>query len=165
MTCAHETYPGHHLLDVSRWSLNRPLRRALEQPIFYEGWACFAEELMRLTGYFTNVGDELILAKRRFSHAIRSKVDIGLQTGTMDLPTAVGCLEDVGINRERAKLMARKFTLNPGYQLCYTLGLRRFKHLFNHYGQSNLPAFVHTILCQGEIDFQDLEKVLQLHNN
>ncbi len=94
MTCAHETYPGHHLLDASRLSLAQPLRRAIEQPIFHEGWACFAEELMRLTGYFSSPGDQLLLARRRLSHAIRGKVDIGLQTGTMNIPTAANYLKD-----------------------------------------------------------------------
>ena len=88
MLSAHETYPGHHLLDCSRWSLNRSFRRPIEQPVFYEGWACFAEELMSRTGYFSEPGDRLLLAKRRFWRAIRGKVDLGLQTGAMDIPTA-----------------------------------------------------------------------------
>ena len=46
MTTAHETWPGHPLLDLSRWSLSRPLRRPIEGPLFYEGWACLAEEIM-----------------------------------------------------------------------------------------------------------------------
>jgi hypothetical protein len=165
MTCAHETYPGHHLLDASRWSMERPLRRFMETPIFYEGWACFAEELMRFTGYFIHEADGLILARRRFSHAVRSKVDLGLQTGTMDLSTAVGYLEKAGANRERARLMARKYTLNPGYQLCYTLGLRRFLDLYHRYGRNDLPAFVQTVLGQGEIGFSDLETLLGLLDN
>ena len=161
MLTAHETYPGHHLLDVSRWSLARACRRAVEQPIFYEGWACFAEELMRLTGYLTNPGDCLLLAKRRLWHAIRGKLDIGLQTGAMNIPTAAEYLKEMGISTERAMFSARKYTLNPGYQLCYTLGLRRFLDLFDRYGGDNLPKFVRTVLNQGEINFQDLEKILQ----
>ncbi len=77
MLSAHETYPGHHLLDVSRWSLQRSYRRAVEQPIFYEGWACFAEELMRLTGYFRGPADRLLLARRRLWRAVREEVTTG----------------------------------------------------------------------------------------
>ena len=161
MTCAHETYPGHHLLDASRLSLAQPLRRAIEQPIFHEGWACFAEELMRLTGYFSRPGDQLLLARRRLSHAIRGKVDIGLQTGTMNIPTAANYLKEMGISTERAMSSARKYPLNPGYQLCYTLGLHRFLDLFHRYGGDNLPNFVRTVLAQGEIHFTYLEKILQ----
>jgi len=161
MLIAHETYPGHHLLDASRWSLARYCRRAVEQPIFYEGWACFAEELMRLTGYFSAPGDRLLLAKRRLWHAIRGKVDIGLQTGTMSISTASRYLTETGISMEQAMSSVRKYTLNPGYQLCYTLGLRRFLDLFDRYGRDNLPNFVQTVLGQGEIHFTDLEKIFQ----
>jgi len=161
MLAAHETYPGHHLLDVSRWSLTRPCRRAVERPIFYEGWACFAEELMRLTGYFSEPGDRLLLAKRRLWRAIRGKVDIGLQTGTMDISTAAEYLKETGISMEQGISSVRKYTLNPGYQLCYTSGLRRFLDLFARYGGNDLPNFVKMVLNQGEIDFTDLEKILQ----
>ena len=161
MTCAHETYPGHHLLDASRWSLARALRRAVEQPIFYEGWACFAEELLRLTGYFSAPSDRLLLAKRRLLHAIRGKVDIGLQTGTMNISTAAEYLKEMGISMERAISLARKYPLNPGYQLCYTLGSRRFLELFDRHGRNNLQKFVQTVLGQGEIHFTDLEKIFQ----
>ncbi|MFH1625969.1 MAG: DUF885 family protein [Pseudomonadota bacterium] len=37
MVAAHETYPGHHLLDASRWNLERVMRRPIEFPLFYEG--------------------------------------------------------------------------------------------------------------------------------
>ena len=161
MLAAHETYPGHHLLDASRLSLARSCRRAVEQPIFYEGWACFAEELMRLTGYFSNPGDRLLLAKRRLWRAIRGKVDIGLQTGKMNISTAARYLKETGISLERAMSSAHKYPLNPGYQLCYTLGLRRFLDLFDRYGRDNLPNFVRTALDQGEIHFTDLEKIFQ----
>jgi len=161
MLAAHETYPGHHLLDSSRWSLKRACRRVIEQPIFYEGWACFAEELMRLTGHFSAPGDRLLLAKRRLWRATRGKVDIGLQTGTMDISTAAGYLQETGFSRERAASSARKYPLNPGYQLCYTLGLHRFLDFFDRYGRHNVPDFVGTVLIQGEIQFADLEKILQ----
>lgn len=165
MLSAHETYPGHHLLDTSRWSLERTCRRVVEQPIFYEGWACFAEELMRLTGYFSGPGDRFLLAKRRLWRAIRGKASIGLQTGKMDIPTAAGHLKEAGISTDRALSLVRKYPLNPGYRLCYTLGLQRFLDLFDKYGRGSLQDFVQTILAQGEINFKDLEKILQNNNN
>ncbi len=160
MLAAHETYPGHHLLDISRWNLARYCRRVIEKPIFYEGWACFSEELMKLTGYFSDPDDRLLLAKRRYWRAIRGKVDIGLQTGTMDIPTAVGWLKKTGISTEQALSSARKYPLNPGYQVCYTVGLHRFLDLLDRYGQCRLPPFVRTVLNEGEIAFEDLEKIM-----
>ncbi len=160
MLAAHETYPGHHLLDTSRWNLARPLRRVVEQPLFYEGWACFAEDLMRRTGYFSTPGDRLLLARRRLWRAIRGKVDIGLQSGAMDLETAARHLAETGISREQACASARKYPLNPGYQVCYTIGLRQFLRLFDGYGRNHLQDFVQPVLEQGEIDFLDLEEIL-----
>jgi hypothetical protein len=39
---AHETYPGHHLLDTIRRNLDNQVRRQVESPLFYEGWAYYA---------------------------------------------------------------------------------------------------------------------------
>lgn len=161
MLSAHETYPGHHLLDTSRLSLTRACRRVLELPLFYEGWACFAEELLRFTGYFSDPGDHLLLTKRRLWRALRGKADIGLQTGAMDIPSAARYLTETGISVEQAMSLVRKYPLNPGYRLCYTLGERRLLDLFDHYGRDNLQNFVHIVLGQGEIHFEYLEKILE----
>lgn len=157
---AHETYPGHHLLDSCRWNHSRPIRRVIERPLFYEGWACFAEELLRLTGYFRGSDERLLLARRRLWRAIRGKIDLGLQTGTMDLPTAARYLVKTGVPAQDAMAVVRKYPLNPGYQLCYTTGIRRFLDLFQRCGRHDLQKFATTVLGQGEIGFQDLEQVL-----
>jgi len=161
MLCAHETYPGHHLLDASRWKMDNPFLRTVEQPLFYEGWACFSEKLMKETEYYTDPADAIILAKRRLWHAIRGKVDINLQTGRMDIAAAAKYLKRSGISMERAYSSARRYPLNPGYQQCYTVGERRFRKLFEKYGRNNLQTFVTTILGGGEIAFADLEKKLK----
>jgi len=160
MLSAHETYPGHHLLDISRWSLRQPIRRVVEQPVFYEGWACFAETLMRETGYLSEPGDLMLLAKRRLWRAIRAKVDVGLQTGTMDIPLAARCLSEIGVPMNRAVSSVRKYPLNPGYQICYTVGTRRFLKLFDQYGRDDLQYFVQTVLNHGETGFDELESKL-----
>jgi len=157
---AHETYPGHHLLDSYRWSHSRSIRRVIERPLFYEGWACFAEELLRLTGFFSSSDERLLLARRRLWRAIRGKIDLGLQTGTMDLPTAARNLAKTGVPAPDAMAVVRKYPLNPGYQLCYTIGTRRFMDLFQRFGRHDLHKFATTVLGQGEIGFQDLEQVL-----
>jgi uncharacterized protein (DUF885 family) len=155
---AHETYPGHHVLDTSRWHLARSVRRHIESPLFYEGWSCFAEELMRLTGYINTTTDRFLLYKRRLWRAIRGKVDLGLQTGSLDISGAARYLEETGVTKEKAQSSATKYLLNPGYQLCYTIGLHRFLELFNRYGTHNLAYFTHSVLEQGEVGFRNLEK-------
>jgi uncharacterized protein (DUF885 family) len=115
---------------------------------------------MKETKYYTDPADSMFLAKRRLWHAVRGKVDIGLQKGTMDIPAAAGYLHETGTSVERARAAARRYPLNPGYQQCYTIGERRFRNLFEKYGRNNLQTFVTTILGGGEIALADLEKKL-----
>jgi uncharacterized protein (DUF885 family) len=51
MLTAHETIPGHHFLDSIRRSLKNPIRRQIESPLFYEGWASYAESMLIEYGY------------------------------------------------------------------------------------------------------------------
>jgi hypothetical protein len=161
MLTAHETYPGHHLLDSSRLSLKNMIRRSIEFPVFYEGWACFGEMLLEKTGYYCGPADRFSLAKRRFWRAIRGQVDLGLQTGKLDFDEAAGILQDAGIQKDRALSAVKVYTLNPGYQVCYTIGIRRFLDLFDRYGRTEPVHFVKTVLGGGEILFRDLEKRLE----
>lgn len=165
MTAAHETYPGHHLLDLSRWNLDRSVRRSLERPVFYEGWACFAEQLLMHTGYFSQPWDRYILARRRLRHAARGTVDLLLHTGRLDLEDGAELLAEAGFSKERAMETVRKYALRPGYQMCYTIGYGRFRQLFERYGGSDVSGFARTVLTQGEIGFDHLEKVLERSSN
>jgi len=161
MLSAHETWPGHHLLDSWRWHHAPPLRRPLEFPLFYEGWACFAEELMRLTGYFSGPLDRRLLAKRRHRRAVRGLVDLDLQTGRIGEDAAAGRLADAGFPREVAASVVGKYALRPGYQVCYTFGLRRFLDLHARYGAGEERRFVRTVLSGGETGFDRVEEALR----
>ncbi|MDX1815189.1 MAG: DUF885 family protein, partial [Thermodesulfobacteriota bacterium] len=161
MLTAHEAYPGHHLLDSWRWEYVSPVRRPVETPLFYEGWACFAEELMRLTGHFSAPGDLLMLAKRRYRRAVRGLVDLDLQTGGQDLRSAADLLAESGFTRDAASAAVAKYALRPGYQVCYTFGLGRFLGLYERYGTQDVTRFVETVLSGGEIGFAHVEAALR----
>ncbi len=158
MTTAHETWPGHHLLDLSRWSLSRAVRRSIEGPLFYEGWACLAEEIMARTGYFSGPWDRFLQAGRRLRRAVRGKVDLGLQGGRLDLAGAAALLAEAGFDRSETLAAAGKYSLRPGYQACYTVGLRRFLALLDTFSGKDIGSFVRSVLAQGEIGFGDLER-------
>jgi hypothetical protein len=161
MTAAHEAYPGHHLLDMCRWNGSDHLRRCVEYPLFYEGWACFGEDLMRSIGAFDREYDRLILARRRYRHAVRGRVDLLLHRGDLDLDSAARELTKAGFPMDRARETVRKFALRPAYQMCYTIGRRRFQTLFDKYGGQGPGPFARKVLEQGEILFEDLEGVLK----
>lgn len=161
MTAAHETYPGHHLLDLARWSNHEAVLRPLEYPLFYEGWACYGEDLMESTLAFDRPSDRLILLRRRFRHAVRGKVDLMLHSGRLDLNGAALELAKAGFLRSRALETARKYALRPAYQMCYTIGRRRFQRLHESHGKGDIPGFVNTVLSSGELLFEDLERALK----
>jgi len=161
MTAAHETYPGHHLLDLFRWSNPDAALRPVEYPLFYEGWACYGEDLMFDTHFFERPYDRLILLRRRFRHAVRGKVDLWLHSGEMDYHGAARELVAAGFPPGRAVDTVRKYALRPAYQMCYTIGRRRFQRLSDSFGQSDFPQFVNTVLSGGELLFEDLEEVLK----
>jgi hypothetical protein len=130
---AHETFPGHHLLDTCRWGHERPVRRHIEFPIFYEGWASFAEELMFETGFSPVRWTGMLMAKRRFWRALRGQVDFDIHMHRRTLDEAAAFLSSQGMAPGRAMAMVRRYSLKPGYQLAYTIGRRRFWRLYDNF--------------------------------
>ncbi len=159
LLAAHETYPGHHLLDTTRWRNPLAVRRCLEFPLFYEGWASFGEEILFDTEFFSGAADQLMMAKRRFWRAHRGRAEFNIHTGRWHLEEAASALADVGlVSREQAQAMARRYALKPGYQLSYAIGRRKFRQLYTAYlGRGKTPAqFVRDALSEGEIGFDHL---------
>ena len=159
LLAAHETYPGHHLLDTIRWRLAQPLRRCVEFPLFYEGWASFSEEILFDTGFFSGPADRLMMAKRRYWRAMRGRADFRIHTGQWRLSEAASALADVGlVSPEQSMAMVRRYALKPGYQLSYAIGRRKFRQLYTTYlSRGMTPAqFVRDAVAGGEIGFDHL---------
>ena len=163
LLAAHETFPGHHLLDTSRWRLECPLRRCLEFPLFYEGWASFSEEILFDTEFFSGSADQLLMAKRRYWRACRGRADFRIHTGRCSLDEAATELAEIGlVSYEQALAMVRRYALKPGYQLSYAIGRRKFRQIYAAcLGRGNSPAqFVRDVLSCGEIGFDHLAERL-----
>lgn len=160
---AHETYPGHHLLDSCRWGHARVVRRHIEFPVFYEGWASFAEELLFDTGFFSTEADRMLMAKRRFWRAMRGQVDFDIHMRRRTLDEATVFLVTAGMAPGPARAMVRRYSLKPGYQLAYAIGRRRFRRLYESFiaREPDPVAFARRVLAQGEIGFNHLEQLLQ----
>lgn len=159
---AHETYPGHHLLDGVRTSLKNMIRSRIESPLFYEGWACYSESLLFDSGYYEGSeyldGFMLQLARRDTWRWARLLIDIGFNKSTMDVDNAVKLLQSVGRPKARAKMEALRIAVTPGYQLTYALGKYEFLRLRDGYmGDLGPKKFHSTILFGGEIPFRYVE--------
>lgn len=146
---AHETIPGHHFLDAVRRKLANPVRRQIESPLFYEGWASYAEYLLIDSDYITSPMDLLVDYKRRLWRSARCQVDVGLTTGKIHLDDAIRLLTICGFSAEEARRQVDRFRLNPGYQLCYSHGCHEFKRLKATYGSQMDSTQFHNLLLEG----------------
>ncbi|MBB5959044.1 uncharacterized protein (DUF885 family) [Saccharothrix tamanrassetensis] len=106
----HEAYPGHHWHLSWLAAQNRPVRKVFRTPYFSEGWALYAEKLLREHGYFSAeaVGDaekaraqELAHVEARLFRAARMIVDTALHCGDMSTD-------------EAERFMTTKASLTPG---------------------------------------------------
>jgi len=156
---AHETFPGHHLLDSVRRKLKNPVRRQIESPLFYEGWAYYAESLLAEYGYVNSPMDYLVDYKRRLWRAARCQIDVGLTTGMLNREDAVRLVTTAGFGPEEASYQIDHFRLNPGYQLCYSLGRYEIMKLRETYGPLiGRDQFHKQLLEGGELPFHLIEK-------
>jgi hypothetical protein len=159
---AHETYPGHHLLDHHRVHHPNPIRRQLESALFYEGWACYSEQLLDEFGYTNQPRQQLVQLKRQLWRALRAVLDVKLQTERIGVMEAARQIENLGFSPERAQRQVRRFALTPGYQSCYFLGSHEILRLRNEFApRTGLKLFHDKLLEGGEIPFYLVERRLQ----
>lgn len=88
-TAVHEAYPGHHWHLVTCKVESRQLRRVFGTPYFSEGWALYAERVMRERGFFTDPLHELYHLEATIFRAARIVVDTSLHLGEMTYEEAV----------------------------------------------------------------------------
>jgi uncharacterized protein (DUF885 family) len=159
MLTAHETIPGHHFLDSFRRKLNNPIRRQIESPLFYEGWASYAESMLIEYGYLNNPLESLVGLKRELWRSARCQIDVGFTIGKLSENAALDLLKTCGFASNEAKRQLDRFRLNPGYQLCYGYGSHEFKQLKKKYGHLlEGKAFYSFLLEGGELPFHLIER-------
>ena len=159
MLTAHETIPGHHFLDSFRRRLSNPIRRQIESPLFYEGWASYAESMLIEYGYLNDPMERLVSLKRELWRSARCQIDVGFTVGKLTEDTALALLTTCGFDPAEACRQLDRFRLNPGYQLCYGYGSHQFKQLKKKYGHlSESKDFYEFLLAGGELPFHLIEK-------
>ena len=83
-TAVHEAYPGHHWQFAHMAAQQkRQLRSVFRTPYFTEGWALYAEQMMRDKGFFTDPRHEVGQVEARLFRAARMIVDTALHLGEM----------------------------------------------------------------------------------
>jgi uncharacterized protein (DUF885 family) len=163
---AHETVPGHHLLDSVRRKLKNPVRRQIESPLFYEGWATYSESLLTEYGYVNNPLDFVVDYKRNLWRSARCQIDIGIPTGKLNREDALDLLIRTGFSSAEAERQINRFQLNPGYQLCYSLGRYEIMKLKETWGMRMNNEQFHSVLLEGgELPFHLIERRLEARFN
>ena len=93
-TSVHEAYPGHHWHLVMRKRNPSDVRRVYSTPYFSEGWALYAERVMRERGFFESPLHELQHLNASLFRAARIIVDTSLHLGEMTFDEAVSFMID-----------------------------------------------------------------------
>jgi len=89
---------------------------------------------------------------------IAEMVDAGLQAGGVSLEQGARRLEDIGSTAVQARKQARRISLTPAYQLCYTLGRHGFLDLRGRVvPPRTLKQFHETVLSAGQASFSLLD--------
>ncbi len=159
---AHETYPGHHLLDSIRCNIKNPIRQQTESVLFYEGWASYAESLIEEFGYLNDPRQRLVGLRRQAWRAIRAKLDVGIRINKIKPSEAADQLLRLGYRSFRVKAMLRHYMLTYGYQLCYTIGKFEIEKLRRRFvPRIGIKNFHDCLLSGGEIPFDLIEKRME----
>lgn len=89
----HEGVPGHHLQIATAMyqaeKLNKFQRLLSWVPAYSEGWALYAERLMREFGYLTDDGDLYGMLNENLFRAARVIIDIGMHL-ELEIPAGTG---------------------------------------------------------------------------
>lgn len=119
----HEAYPGHHWHLVVANGNGRPVRHLLRSSYFAEGWALYAERMMRREGFFTEPTHELMHLKDRLFRAARIVVDTSLHTGAMGVDDAVTfMMQKVGLPEPTARAEVHRYCSWPTQASSYLTG-------------------------------------------
>jgi uncharacterized protein (DUF885 family) len=122
-TAVHEAYPGHHWHLVTMKAHPSPIRLTYRTPYFSEGWALYAEHMMREQGFFTDRRHELYQVEAMLFRATRIVVDTSLHAGDMTLEEARRfMIERANLTEPTAQAEVARYAAWPTQASAYLVG-------------------------------------------
>jgi uncharacterized protein (DUF885 family) len=122
-TAVHEAYPGHHWHLVMMKSNPSKLRQVFRTPYFSEGWALYAERMMREQGFFTDLRHEMFQYEATIFRAARIVVDTSLHMGEMTWDEAVRFMtEHTALTEPTARAEVTRYCAWPTQAASYLTG-------------------------------------------
>jgi hypothetical protein len=102
-----------------------------------EGWACYAEDLLREAGEFYSPAELLLLKQNERRNAASVLVDINLHRGSWSAAQAENFYREAGFAPQRVAAEVVRNSMYPGSRLMYRTGVEAIKALRR---ASPLPA-------------------------
>lgn len=122
-TAVHEAYPGHHWHLVMSKANHSKLRQAYRTPYFSEGWALYAERMMREQGFFSDLRHEMFQYEATIFRAARIVVDTSLHMGEMSWDEAVEfMMRHTALTEPTAKAEVTRYCAWPTQASSYLTG-------------------------------------------
>jgi len=164
-TAVHEAYPGHHwhLAHVAA-TQRRPVRSVLWTSYFVEGWALYAEQLLREAGFFTDPRHVLGQVEARLFRAARIVVDTSLHLGEMPVEDAVEFLATrTALTADTARAEVARYCAWPTQAPSYLTGALEIGRMAREWvgrgGQ--LPDFHDRLAGSGGLPIGVAERLLR----
>lgn len=149
----HEAYPGHHWHLITVQQKAAPIRKVLGTSYFTEGWALYAEKLMREHGFFTDPRHELCQLDARIFRAARMVVDTSLHIGDMDFEEAVAFMSTkASLSEPTARAEVGRYCSWPTQAPSYLTGALEIERIRGRYlasGAGDLTRFNDSIAGSG----------------
>ncbi len=144
-TAVHEAYPGHHWHLVMAKSNPSHARRIFGTAYFSEGWALYAERVMREQGFFTDPKHLLYQYEATIFRAARIVVDTSLHLGEMTFDEAVRFMVQKGnLTEVNARAEVGRYCSWPTQASSYLTGMLEIIDIRTRWlarrGKSDRPA-------------------------
>jgi uncharacterized protein (DUF885 family) len=155
-TAVHEAYPGHHWhLVAAKAAPASAIRRTFRTPYFTEGWALYAERMMREQGFFTDLRHLMSQYEATLFRAARIVVDTSLHMGEMGYDEAVRfMMERANLPEPTAKAEVTRYCAWPTQASSYLTGCLEIVRIRERFlaakglaGTDGLRTF-HDTLCR-----------------
>ncbi|HEU0129412.1 MAG TPA: DUF885 domain-containing protein [Mycobacteriales bacterium] len=162
----HEAYPGHHWHLTWAGLQPRPLRKVVGTTYFVEGWALYAEDMMREEGFYTDLRHELCQVDLRLFRAARIVVDTSLHLGEMDVEEAVTFMSTkASLSEPTARTEVARYCSLPTQAASYLTGaleIRRIRDRWFAEGRGTLREFHDAIAGSGRMPLNLAERSVLL---
>lgn len=163
-TAVHEAYPGHHWHLSWAAGQKSPLRRILSTSYFSEGWALYAEQLLREQGFYTDPRHEVGQLAARLFRAARIVVDTALHAGRMTYEEAVTHMRTrAGLPEEVARTEVTRYCAWPTQAASYLTGaleIERMRDAWVAQGRGPLKEFHDRLAGSGSLPIALAERAV-----